>query len=449
MTSRTTAPTAALIGRTVRTSLAVIALGCVTTTSVYAQTVPAPAAPAGATTTASSSTTPVAASKPSAQDQFILDNSFTNSLDPVTVSQGSPSGPPVGQGPAGKTAPSFSHFPLIDVVTDFTQPGVPFSSTGCSTEVHNTKPSTCQYHAFDPVDVGGTVRIPITRNVYAAFDRLVGGTLNQAVERVLTNPANISYGLVKTGPGVTYPGYTRDVVLQYRLDELLGKSVVVEEGLAFRHRLYANDGSGVSSVPFDCVGGLHTSACSTNSTEAHYAYLSLTYSTPRIKELLRSTFAFNITGEAQNVDHHVGIVCSAAQVTDGYFGCTHAEQIGYVDENPSQNRVYETTQGVTWTIPLDKGTALSARERWGALNWYENQPFPFRWSTALDLAVNKNMGRLFSLTLRHSDYHSVEFGTTGVNGLAPLSTYISPNVIHVASFQVIGTFHIDSGSLFK
>jgi hypothetical protein len=59
------------------------------------------------------------------------------------------------------------------------------------------------------------------------------------------------------------------------------------------------------------------------------------------------------------------------------------------------------------------------------------------------------MGRLFSLTLRHSDYHSVEFGTTGVNGLAPLSTYISPNVIHVASFQVIGTFHIDSGSLFK
>jgi hypothetical protein len=437
MTSRTTAPAAALIGRTVRTSLAVIALGCVTTTSVYAQTVPAPSAPAGATTTASSSTTPVAAPKPStpsAQDQFILDNQYTNSLDPVTVSQGSPTGPPVS-GPSPRTSPSFSHFPLIDVVTDFTQPGVTFTKA--------------QYHTFDPVDVGGTVRIPITRNIYAAFDRLVGGTLNQAVERVITEPANTSYGLVKTAAGATYPGYTRDVVLQYRLDELLGKSVVIEEGLYFRHRLYANDGSGVSSVPFDCADGKHASGCSTNSTEAHQAYLSATYTTPRIKELLRSTFAFNITGEAQNVDHHVGIVCSAAQVTDGYFGCTHAEQVGYVDENPSQNRVYETTQGVTWTVPLNSSTALSARERWGALNWYENQPFPFRWASALDLALNKNVGRAFSLTLRHSDYHSVMFGTTGVNGLAPLSTYISPNVIHVASYQVIGTFHLDTGALFK
>jgi hypothetical protein len=435
MTSRTTAPGAALIGRTVRTSLAVIALGCVTTTSVYAQTVPAPSAPAGATTTATSTTTPVAATQPSAQDQFILDNAYTSSLDPVTVSQGSPSGPPSGQGPTAKTAPSFSHFPLIDLVTDFTQPGVTFTKA--------------QYHTFDPVDVGGTVRIPITKNVYAAFDRLVGGTLNQAVERVLTNPDNVSYGLVKTGPGATYPGYTRDVVLQYRLDELLGKSVVVEEGLAFRHRLYANDGSGVSSVPFDCADGKHASGCTTASTEAHYAYLSLTYSTPRIKELLRSTFAFNLTGSAQNVDHHVGTVCSAGQVTDGYFGCTHAEQVGYIDENPSQNRVYETTQGVTWTVPLNSSTALSARERWGALNWYENQPFPFRWASALDLALNKNVGRGFSLTLRHSDYHSVMFGTTGVNGLAPLGTYISPNVIHVASYQVIGTFHLDTGKLFK
>jgi hypothetical protein len=445
MTSRTTAPTTALIGRTVRTSLAVIALGCVTTTSVYAQTVPAPAAPAGATT-------PVAATRPSAQDQFILDNSFTSALDPVTVSQGSPSGPPSGQGPTAKTAPSFSHFPLIDVVTDFTQPGVTYSSAGCNAyaaPTGHTKPSTCQYHAFDPVDVGGTVRIPITKNVYAAFDRLIGGTLNQATERVITEPANISYGTVKTGPGASYGAYSRDVVLQYRLDELLGKSVVVEEGLAFRHRLYANDGSGVSSVPFDCADGKHASGCTTASTEAHYAYLSLTYSTPRIKELLRSTFAFNLTGSAQNVDHHVGIVCSATQVTDGYFGCTHANQVGYVDENPSQNRVYETTQGVTWTVPINASTALSARERWGALNWYENQPFPFRWATALDLAINKNIGRAFSLTLRHSDYHSVEFGTTGVNGLAPLSGFISPNAIHVASYQVIGTFHLDTGKIFK
>ena len=49
MTSRTTsALTAALVGRTVRTSLAVLAFTCGTTVATYAQTVPAPQAPASA-----------------------------------------------------------------------------------------------------------------------------------------------------------------------------------------------------------------------------------------------------------------------------------------------------------------------------------------------------------------------------------------------------------------
>jgi len=177
-------------------------------------------------------------------------------------------------------------------------------------------------------------------------------------------------------------------------------------------------------------------------------YLKLTYTTPPIAALLKSNFSFFIQGEGQNVDHHVGTVCNATQVAHGYFGCTIAEQVGYIDENPSQSRVYETTQGVTWSIPINKGLSVSSRERWGALNWYENQPFPFRWSSANDISLNKRFSSGFTLTMTHSDYHSIMMGTIGVNGLAPFSTYLSPNVIHVASWDVLGTFHLDTNSWF-
>jgi len=429
MTSRmTSAPSAALVGRTVRTSLAVLAFVCASTAATYAQTVPAPQAPESATQ--ASSTT-------SSANPFTVDPSLTTSSEPTTVAQ--------GPAPARATTPAFGNLPIIDVVVDFTQPGVPFNSTYPCTHAS----TACQYHTFDPLDVGGTVRIPITKNIYAAFDRFIGGTLDQAVERVINARTVTAFGVTEGAKGNVYPGYTRDVVLQYRLDELLGKYVYVEEGLYFRHRLYANDGSGVSSVPFDCSAiGTHTSGCTTSSTEAHMGYLKLTYTTPPIAALLKSNFSFFIQGEGQNVDHHVGTVCNATQVAHGYFGCTIAEQVGYIDENPSQSRVYETTQGVTWSIPINKGLSVSSRERWGALNWYENQPFPFRWSSANDISLNKRFSSGFTLTMTHSDYHSIMMGTIGVNGLAPFSTYLSPNVIHVASWDVLGTFHLDTNSWF-
>jgi len=419
MTSRTTsALTAALVGRTVRTSLAVLAFTCGTTVATYAQTVPAPQAPASA---------PQASTTTIVTNPFTLDQSISPSA-PITVAQAVP-----GTAPA---APPLGHLPIIDFVATISQPGVPFNNP-------IDKATGNQYHAYDPLDLGGTVRLPVTRYFYLAFDRFTEGTLNQAVERVInTNP-------VTHVASVIYPGVSRDIVLQYRGDLQLGKFVVVEAGDSFRHRLYANDGSGVSTVPFDCSAtGKHTAGCTTSSTEHHYAYLGVTYTTPPLAALFKSTFAFNLTGDAQNVDHHVGTICSAANVTDHLFGCTIATQVGYIDENPSQNRVYETTQGVTWTIPVDikHGVLVSARERWGALNFYENQPFPFRWATAFDAIISKRFSPGFTLALRHSDYHTVMMGTTGVNGLAPFATFLSPNAIHVASFDILGTFHVDTNS---
>ena len=252
-----------------------------------------------------------------------------------------------------------------------------------------------------------------------------------------------------------YPGVSRDIILQDRADWQFSRQLLVEAGLSFRHRLYANDGSGVSSVPFLCAnGGLSTGAgCTVSSTEHHYGYLGFTYTTKPWKELWYSTFALNLTGDAQNVDHHVAVTCSAQSIHYGAVGCpalANTALVGYLDENSSQDRYYETTQGVTWNIPVDRKhkVTFSDRFRWGALNFYENQPFPFRWAAANDFILTKVFSQGFSLALRRSDYHTVEMGTVGVDGLAPFGTFLSPNAIHVASWDLLGSFHLDTNSWF-
>jgi len=184
MTSRTTStPKAALVGRTVRTSLAALALISASTAATYAQTVPAPQAPASATQ-ASSQT--AASTNPFTVDQYVPVSA------PATVAQG-----PAPAMATPKPMP-FGHLPIIDATLDYTAQGVPFNAP-----IFNQGPGN-QYHTYDPLDVGGTVRIPITPGIYAAFDRLVGGTVDQAVERVINTSPETHKATV------TYPGYSRD-----------------------------------------------------------------------------------------------------------------------------------------------------------------------------------------------------------------------------------------------
>ena len=434
------APGAALVGRMVRTSLTVAALTCGTGAAAFAQSVPSAPAPVAVTTTDAAAQP--AAAAPATTTIAQTTPSTLNAQRSTTV---------------GQSSGSVGHFPIIDFVVTFSQPG----SVGPS----NTLPAVVkgggvvagahglisQYHTYDPLDLGGTVKIPVTSTFYFAFDRITEGTLNQAVERTIIS-APLPFGV---GAGPVYPGVSRDIILQDRADWQFSRQLLVEAGLSFRHRLYANDGSGVSSVPFLCAnGGLSTGAgCTVSSTEHHYGYLGFTYTTKPWKELWYSTFALNLTGDAQNVDHHVAVTCSAQSIHYGAVGCpalANTALVGYLDENSSQDRYYETTQGVTWNIPVDRKhkVTFSDRFRWGALNFYENQPFPFRWSAANDLILTKVFSQGFSLTMRHSDYHSVEMGTVGVNGLAPFGTFLSPNAIHVASWDLLGSFHLDTNSWF-
>ena len=330
--------------------------------------------------------------------------------------------------PAPKPPPPLSHMPVIDFVLTYTQPAYYGSNA-------NIK-------GYDPIDLGGTVRFPITRKLNLFFDRITEGPINQGLECVIQPPG-----------GRLCSSDTRDIILQYHATYAFNRFLTMDVGDSFRHRIWSSGGNGVSTVPFLCNNsGQSTGAnCTVSSTEHHFAYLGFSYTTKPIAELLHSTFVLSLTGDAQNVDHHVGIVCSVASRALG-ANCTNLVngQVGFIDQNPRQSVYYETTQGISMIVPVDPkhGTSLLLNERWGALNFYENAGFsgttagaisaPYRWNTAFLYQLSKRFSPGFTLALRHTDYHAIPQG-------AP---FLFPNAIHVGSWDVISTFHVDTNTFF-
>lgn len=283
--------------------------------------------------------------------------------------------------------PSVGHLPIIDIIPIYTQPG--FFTTSAQTK------------GYDPFDVGGTIQIPLTRSLSFSFDRLVEGIFNQASERVFVGGAPV------------FPGLTRDSVLVERLDYQLG-GFTFEGGSSFRHRM--DGAAGVSGAPFPST---------VSSSEAHYDYLGVTYTTRPVRALANTRFLFSLTGEAQHVDHHVGVLTG--------------NTVSFIDENPKQNIYYESTEQVGALIPIDAkhGLTFSARDAWGAINFYENAPFPWRYSNSLTLALTKKFSPFFSFTMReqNSDY------------LALGSPFPAPNTLHTEAIDAFADFHVDLNSL--
>jgi hypothetical protein len=283
------------------------------------------------------------------------------------------------------TRASFSHMPIIDVVPVFTN----LAPWSISSQTPN----------YDPLDVGGTIQIPITRALSFSFDRNVGGLLNQAPERVIQSA------------GPFYPTDNRDAILTERLDYQI-KRFVIEGGLSFRHRI---SGSGVStgSYPYTI-----------SSNEWHYGYLGVTYTTPPIRALLGSRFVFGIAGEEQPVDQHVAVLNPT----------TH--QVTLVNENPHQSRYFESTQQVGVVIPVDPrhGFSVAVKDTWGAGSFYENAPFPYRYTGIVVLSATKKFSDFFSLSVRSSNVHAVEQGYP----------YQVPNATHNEVFDLLADFHVDT-----
>jgi hypothetical protein len=372
-----------------------------------------------------------------------------------------PSGPASGASPSGgptqtrSAPPPLGHYPIIDFVVTFTQPA--YYGNRNALPVTGISP----VNNYDPLDVGGTVRIPVTRKFNLVFDRVTEGTLNQPLECVLQpNPPAPINPTIRVCPNVS-----RDIILQYHATYQFDRYVTLDVGESFRHRIWNSGASGVSTVPFLCNNNGQSTGpnCTISSTEHHFGYAGLSYTTKPWRDLWNSQFSLAETVDAQNVDHHVAFACSAANVSplqpthlpySQLTGCNpaapNALTVGYYDEFPGKSKLWETTQGVTWILPLDPrhGTSFTLNERWGALNFYENPGLfpaygttvgePYRWASALTYQLNKRFSPGFTLALRHSDFHSNPQGTP----------FVAPNAIHVGSWDVIGTFHVDTNSWF-
>jgi hypothetical protein len=327
----------------------------------------------------------------------------------ATSTPAAPTQPAVTAPRAAPAAAPFSRYPVIDIIPIYTTPQFVISPTTTKPVVTNALINTKT--GYDNLDVGGTVKIPITPIVSAAFDRVVEGTVNVPNARVTT----------ATG-AYTYPTFSRDSVLVYRLDENY-KRFQLEEGLYFRHRIVG--GTNTSNTPFP-----NTVA----SQEAHYAYVGLTYSTPPIRFLLNSFFTLNINGDAQTIDHHVG--CTGKIFTSGNFTAPCVN--GVFDPDPGKNRDFETDQYVQLTVPIDRkhGWSAVAQDRWGALNFYENAAFPYRWTTSQTYLLTHRFNRVFALSFRLRDQWSVKSG-------AP---YVYPNSQHNGTVDVLADFKIDTNT---
>lgn len=311
-----------------------------------------------------------------------------NAPPPAPSPSPTPSKEPSSKPIAGTKRSSFDHLPIIDIVPTFTQPAPYDTAT--------------QTKGYDPLDVGGTIKFPITRALSFSFDRKVEGTINQAPERIIT------------GAGPVFPPDFRDVVLTERLDYEL-KRFVIEGGLGFRHRL---QGNGASTGRFPST---------ISSTEAHYGFLGVTYTTPPIRGLGNSHFFLSVTGYEQPVDQHVAVLNPATNL------------VNYINENPHQNRYFDTQQQVGVVIPVDPkhGFSVTAEDLWGASNWYENSPFPWYRDADIILSATKKFSDTVSLTVRTQDEHYAPQGF-------PFPT---PNVNHVESIDVLADFHLDLNKL--
>ena len=374
-----------------------------------------------------------------------------------------PGAPPQGPNPSGgpsqtravpAPAARFSNYPVIDFVVTFTQPA--YYGNRNATPIGGTS----VINGYSPVDVGGTFRLPVSRKFNLLFDRITEGTLNQPLECIIQpNPAVPGNPVVRVCPQAT-----RDILLQYHATYAFDRYVTLDVGDSFRHRIWTNGTGSVSTVPYLCNNNGQTFAanCTISSTEHHFGYAGLTYTTKPYRNLWGSAFSFALTGERQNVDHHVAVQCSAANLPPSktalppaqLHGCPATAApllVGYFDENPNTSAYYESTQGVTWILPVDvkHGTTFTLNERWGALNFYENPGVfpgfgtttgqPYRWASALTYQLSKRFSPGFTLALRHSDFHSL--ATQG-------TPFVQPNAIHVGSWDVIGTFHVDTKTFF-
>jgi len=178
---------------------------------------------------------------------------------------------------------------------------------------------------YDPLDLGGTVRIPVTRKFNLLFDRITEGTVNQPLECVLQagSPAP------GAPAGRVCANDSRDIILQYHGTYAFDRFLTLDVGDSFRHRIWNNGASGVSTVPFLCNNNGRSTGpnCTVSSTEHHFGYAGLFEEALRMDSVDALVARFGTGVEtAESVPTAFG-VANISQ-GDAWEACARAAELG-------------------------------------------------------------------------------------------------------------------------
>ena len=247
-----------------------------------------------------------------------------------------------------------------------------------------------------PIELTGSVTIPIYKGLSATYDRIAGG------------PIYFTFAGVSIGGQPFQAGSVRDNIDQWRLDGVVNKSLTVEGGLRFRHRLRGSGASNDNSQP--------------HSTEYHEGYVGLTYTSPYLKPI-RSLFVVNVTGITANHNPSPNTLA----------GLPPGQDIG-------NKREYGASEAVTLVTPIAPkgGVTITSTYVHGQLEEFEDQPFPYAYNITL-----------FSLIKTINPYVGVQVGYQNIWQQRQGAPFPLPSVIHGAEFTTQVDLHLDFNKLFS
>ncbi len=281
------------------------------------------------------------------------------------------------------------HLPVIDIrpVATFADTGNT-SNSGLATNGGNLQGPSGE------VVINGTVTLPIFKGLSFSYDRNEGELIWSTLVLPGASPAGVPF---------------KDMIEDYRLDWVADRYLSIEASLANRHRECC-PGSSDPNIP-----------AAAGSTEWHTGNLGLTFTSPSFTILNHGVIVLNITGHTAN--HFQTAAQAAAEGT---------QSIG-------SKREYGTSQAATLVYPIDirNRVTATATYTWGALDYFENAPFPWSykiWIFGLSKVVTPNLS--FALNAANL--------TQGEQG----SPFPVPGTIHEVSYWATADIHLDLNKIF-
>lgn len=274
------------------------------------------------------------------------------------------------------TASAESHFPIVDIV-----PTSSFTTTSDGIDPHGGPKTPAPTNG--DTEINGTVTVPVIDRFTLSFDRLSLGTYDDALSAVAI-----------PGVGRIFPGGGRDLIRVYRGDYAT-HGFTFEGGFAERYRR----------------------CCPADSFEWHKGYASLSYSY-LLRKLGGTVVAAGVT---LNANHQNLSPDSLAALPVGLAV-------------PNGPRIFTTQQFANIAIPVGgpTGIRVSGTFIWGALNDFNNEPFPWYYDVwAFELS--KQVTPYFAFTVH------AENDEQRIQG----SPFPPPNAIRNADLSLLGDFHFD------